>query len=228
MKNIKEERCQGRCLAGPVTKKSKVVKDVAAANKDCRVENLERNGQGKQNHNPGLQENRFWPTWESFWQDPIGMGLRTAGWSSRRSSSKKESSLFQCAEDQVSMAGDQHGCIRDSQLNSNTKRKCMEIGSTDGLPKKSTESLLQRVVLILGKPKLIWEMKPYREGKVTRKGFCRYSGSKRKAEEHMGLLLHGAGGRHSHKGQGKRKGHKLKHANFWLITTLEKDNHEGS
>lgn len=31
MKNIKEERCQGRCLAGHVTKKSKVVKDMAAA-----------------------------------------------------------------------------------------------------------------------------------------------------------------------------------------------------
>lgn len=90
----------------------------------------------------------------------------------------------------------------------------MENGSTDGLPKRNTESLLQHVGLVLGKPKLIWEMKPDREGKVTRKGFCRYSGSKRKAEEHIGLLLHGAGGRPSHKGHGKGKGHKLKHVNF--------------
>lgn len=45
-------------------------------------------------------------------------------------------------------------------------------------------------------------------------GFCRYRGSKRKAEEHRGLLLHGVVGRHSHKGHGKHKGHKLKHANF--------------
>lgn len=28
--------------------------------------------------------------------------------------------------------------------------------------------------------------------KVNRKGFCRYTGSKRKAEENKGALLHGA------------------------------------
>lgn len=67
----------------------------------------------------------------------------------------------------------------------------MESGSTDGLPKKNTETLLQCVGLVLGKTKLIWEMKPGREGKVTRKGFCRYGGSKRKAEVHTDLLLHG-------------------------------------
>lgn len=52
-------------------------------------------------------------------------------------------------------------------------RMCMESGSTDGLPKKNTETLLQCVGLVLGKTKLIWEMKPDREGKVTRKDFCR-------------------------------------------------------
>lgn len=55
----------------------------------------------------------------------------------------------------------------------------------------NTETLLQFVGLVLGKPKLIWEMKPDREGKVTRKGSCRYGGSRRKAEEHTDLLLHG-------------------------------------
>lgn len=69
----------------------------------------------------------------------------------------------------------------------------MESGSIDGLPKKNTETLLQCVGLVLGKPKLIWEMKPDREGKVARQGLYRYSGSKRKAEEHMDLLHHGAG-----------------------------------
>lgn len=114
----------------------------------------------------------------------------------------------------LSKAGDQHGCIRDSQLSSNTKRKCMESGSTDGLPKENTETLLQWVGLVSEKPKLIWEMKPDREGKVIRRGFCRYTGSKRKAEEQKDLVLHGAKGRHSHKGHGKCKGHKLKHVNF--------------
>lgn len=32
LKHIKEERCQGRCLAGPASNKSKLVKEVAAAN----------------------------------------------------------------------------------------------------------------------------------------------------------------------------------------------------
>lgn len=36
-------------------------------------------------------------------------------------------------------------------------------------------------------------MKPDREVKVNRKGFCRYVGSKWKAEENMSPLLHGAG-----------------------------------
>lgn len=53
------------------------------------------------------------------------------------------------------------------------------------MPKKNTETLLQCVGPVLGKPKLIWDMKPDREGKVIRKSFCRYDSSKRKAEEHM-------------------------------------------
>ncbi|KAK4831102.1 hypothetical protein QYF61_015405 [Mycteria americana] len=98
LKHIKEERRQGRCLAGPVTNKKELVKGAKAQSwlqqtQDCRAENLERNEQGK-------------------------AGVRKA----------------------------------KAQL----------------------------------------ELKPDREVKVNRKGFCRYAGSKRKAEENMGPLLHGA------------------------------------
>ena len=43
------------------------------------------------------------------------------------------------------------------------------------------------------KAKAQLELKPDREVKVNRKGCRRYTGSKRKAEENMGPLLHGAG-----------------------------------
>lgn len=52
LKHIKEGRCQGRCPAGPAAKKKELAEDVKVQSwlqqiQDCRVENLERNDQGK-------------------------------------------------------------------------------------------------------------------------------------------------------------------------------------
>lgn len=53
-------------------------------------------------------------------------------------------------------------------VSSNTKRKCTERGSTDGLPRRNTETLLNHAGLVLGMPKLSWSW--------NQTGRCRLTG----------------------------------------------------
>lgn len=179
--------------------KQELVKDVKAQSwlqqtQNRRAENPERNDQGnewKRSHgdfmkaDTGLLGNLLGSIqWETNLEEKWP---RATGWSSKTTSSKKKNCPLWCAENQGSMKEDQLGCMKKIPAELQDEKKYTESGSTDGLPRRNTQTLLERSGLMLAKPKLSLKLEPDRRWRLTRNA----SVGMLLPKENMGQFLNG-------------------------------------
>lgn len=112
---------------------------------------------------------------------------RATGWSSKTTSSKKKNCPLWCAENQGSMKEDQLGCMKKIPAELQDEKKYTESGSTDGLPRRNTQTLLEHSGLMLAKPKLSLKLEPDRRWRLTRNA----SVGMLLPKENMGQFLNG-------------------------------------
>lgn len=86
------------------------------------------------------------------------------------------------------MTEGQHRWSRNAWLSSNTQKKVRRGGSEEGLASRDTETQPKHAGTVR-KAKAQWELKLVRNAK----SFFKYTGSKRKGKENVGLLFNNAG-----------------------------------